>query len=79
MKRGEGHLKLVIKFFSLINTVYFKNMDATKQHKYTSLGFLKLNKTLGYTALMGVPPKVQPSFPDIKPNTGLHCTHGCAT
>ena len=31
-------------------------------HLKYSLRLLTLNKTLGYTALMGVPPKVQPTF-----------------
>ena len=39
------------------------------------------NKKLGYTALMGVPPKVQPTF-DInhtanKKLGSVHCTHVC--
>ena len=43
------------------------------------------NKTLGYTALMGVPPKVQPTFVNIYNHTGnktlgyTYCTFGCAT
>ena len=44
-----------------------------------SLRFLTLNKTLGYIAVMGVPPKVQPPFADIKQNTSLNYTHRCAT
>ena len=34
-------------------------------HLKYSLRLLILNKTLGYTALMGVPPKVQSTFADI--------------
>ena len=34
-------------------------------HLKYSLRLLMLNKTLGYTALMGVPPKVQSTFADI--------------
>ena len=45
--------------------------------------FTQLTKKLGYTALMGVPPKVQPTFADsnhtANKKLGLHCTHGCAT
>ena len=44
---------------------------------------IQRTKKLGYTALMGVPPKVQPMFADSKhtadKKTGLHCTHECAT
>ena len=32
-------------------------------------------ETLGYTALMGVPPRVQPMFTLQQENTGLHCSH----
>ena len=37
-------------------------------------------RSLGYTAIMGAPPKVQPMF--VSSNlriTELHCSHGCAT
>ena len=34
-------------------------------------------ESLGYTAPMGVPPKVQPMFVSSTQRiTGLHCTHG---
>ena len=37
-------------------------------------------RTLGYTALMGAPPKVQPMFVSYNLRiTRLHCTHGYVT
>ena len=40
-------------------------------------------KTQGYTALMDVPPKIQPINAKVITNhiqnSGLHCTHGCVT
>ena len=37
-------------------------------------------ESLGYTVLMGVPPKVQPLFVSYTLRiTRLHCTHGCGT
>ena len=42
-----------------------------------------IKKVLGYTVLMGVPSKVQPiissKLENNIENSGLHCTHGCAT
>ena len=42
-----------------------------------------IKKTLGYAALMGVPPKVQPINATVLTsnieNSGLHRRHGCAT
>ena len=42
---------------------------------------LYLNKTLGYTTLIGVPIKLQPMFVSFtyKQNIGLYWTHGSAT
>ena len=48
-----------------------------------SIAKLCLNKTLGYTALMGVPPELQLTAMFVScmyiQNIKLHCTHGCAT
>ena len=37
-------------------------------------------ESLGYTALIGAPPKVQPIFVSATQRiSGLQCTHGCVT
>ena len=59
---------------------FIENVLLSDVHLWQSIFVSSALKTLGYTALMGSPAKVQPMFVSYTLRIArLHCTHGCAT
>ena len=82
---GKTCCHLMYTFIVYVCKLWLKNHWVTLHpwvcHLKCSLCLLALPKeSLGYTAPMSVPPKVQPMFVSSAYRiTGLHCTHECAT
>ena len=67
------------KVLSLITLIAFHS-SIPIQELCRSMMSITSRESLGYAALMGAPPKVQPMFESSTYRiTGLHCTHRCAT
>ena len=59
---------------------FMENVLLSDVHLWQSMFVNSALRTLGYTALMGAPPEVQPVFVSYNLRiTRSHCTHGYAT